>query len=127
MQKHYHSPIDLAIPIPTYHPIFHRIKERSTPSSPIADNASEVSEIIWEKRFLKCSYAMVSSSQSLFQGLADRGIVLWPLFIFGIIILPTDQTPDNALLDYTLDRSVADCGSSDTRTAGILQSGQEVW
>ena len=63
MQLYYHSPLDPSIPLSMPHPIFYRIKERSIPNSPISpasESAPDV-EIVWEKRFMKCSYAMVSS------------------------------------------------------------------
>lgn len=125
MQMHHHAPAPSWLPPPTYHPIFHRVKEvipvhvesgfgtgpvgvggvggggcRSAPVSPsspvspmygtLATSASvsaqgqggrdgyfeqrgvgadtpsdndevggQVGEVVWEKRFVKCSYAMV--------------------------------------------------------------------
>ena len=59
MQMNHHSLINPTLAPPAYHPIFHRIKERSTPPSPPVSEVAEIHEIQWEKRFIKCSYAMV--------------------------------------------------------------------
>lgn len=68
LQTKYHSPLDPSTPIPTYHPIFYRLKPTSAPSIPHherghfgPDPSNEADEgYVWDKRFLKCSYAMVS-------------------------------------------------------------------
>lgn len=49
-------------------PIFHRLKERSIPNSPASITFEQDVEYgavleyeeVWEKQFIKCSYAMVS-------------------------------------------------------------------
>jgi hypothetical protein len=61
MQLKYHSPLGPSTPEPTYHPIFYRVKER-LPGSPISPMSEFPPDIEWETRFVKCSYAMVSSS-----------------------------------------------------------------
>jgi hypothetical protein len=58
VQIHHHSPLSPIIPMPAYHPIFHRIREPSLPSSP-SSTSSDSEDIIWETRFITCSYAMV--------------------------------------------------------------------
>ncbi|WWD15583.1 hypothetical protein CI109_100005 [Kwoniella shandongensis] len=70
MQMYHHQPLSPTDPLPTYHPIFHRIVPRSSPNTPIStpnsihfpssnlESASLSTEFIWEKRFMKCSYAM---------------------------------------------------------------------
>jgi hypothetical protein len=63
MQIHFHHP---HLEEPHLHrPIFYRLKERSLPPSPISVGRSgdlEAADIedVWEKRFIKCSYAMVN-------------------------------------------------------------------
>ncbi|RXK38006.1 hypothetical protein M231_04675 [Tremella mesenterica] len=73
MQLHHHSPLDETSPTPTYHPIFYRIKERSTPASPVSPRAptsprdvgsEDPMEVVWEEGFMKCSYAMFSDHYS---------------------------------------------------------------
>lgn len=61
MQLHYHSPLDPSIPPPTYHPIFHRLKSPSGPTSPVSPISEHAPELVWETRFIKCSTAMVSA------------------------------------------------------------------
>ncbi|CAD6591338.1 MAG: hypothetical protein TREMPRED_006073, partial [Tremellales sp. Tagirdzhanova-0007] len=63
IQVKYHSPLEQRLLPPIYHPIFHRIKDRSNLPSPISEVA-EMPEIQWEKRFIKCSYAMFSDHYS---------------------------------------------------------------
>ncbi|WVR08317.1 hypothetical protein IAU60_005370 [Kwoniella sp. DSM 27419] len=79
MQLHHHKPLSPTLPPPIYHPIFYRLLPRSTSTTPLASPTAHQSPPpswsaqppsptttiesgqpaqIWEKRFLKCSYAM---------------------------------------------------------------------
>ncbi|KAK8870124.1 hypothetical protein IAR55_000694 [Kwoniella newhampshirensis] len=70
MQLYHHEPVSPTVPLPTYHPIFYRLVPRSAPNTPIftpnsihtppqnLESASSSTDFIWEKRFMKCSYAM---------------------------------------------------------------------
>ncbi|WVW86589.1 hypothetical protein I302_108639 [Kwoniella bestiolae CBS 10118] len=78
MQLHYHSPLSPASP-PSNHPIFYRLVPSISPTTPISSPTSpypqtpgldasdeetpnpiseETTALVWEKRFMKCSYAM---------------------------------------------------------------------
>lgn len=108
MQLNYHSPLRPSISQPKYRPIFYRIKERnSQPVSPVSEVPPDLT-IVWEKRFIKCSYAMVRSPSypsrlikilltvigSMIEGNTLIEPVLRPLLLLGIILFPLDQTVD---------------------------------
>ncbi|ORY35021.1 hypothetical protein BCR39DRAFT_516204 [Naematelia encephala] len=86
MQLHFHGPLDDWVPPPTYHPIFYRIKERSVPSSPLAAQDELPPEIIWEKRFTKCSYAMFADHYS-YSALSYFLLIKPVITLFSTIII----------------------------------------
>lgn len=119
MQLNYHSPLHPAIPQSTYHPIFYRPKERATPSSPTGEAATDT-EVVWEKRFIKCSYAMVGDSQC-FACRADHP-VLRSLLVLGTVLFLVDQTTHCPLFDHLPHRLLPRGGCIGRHFAGVPTS-----
>jgi len=97
MQLHYHSPLRPSVSQPAYHPIFHRVKERGTPSSPMSE-APPDTDIVWEKRFMACSYAMVSRCAVVF-GKAVLMSVFGSLLLLCALLLCADQAGHRTVLN----------------------------
>ncbi|ORX38073.1 hypothetical protein BD324DRAFT_624406 [Kockovaella imperatae] len=100
-QLHYHSPLSPSRRHPAYHPIFHHPKEVLSSPDPLetdpdcadihSDEEGGTDEVVWETRFIKCSYAMFcdhySYSALVYFLLIKPLVVLFPT-IFIVALFP---------------------------------------
>ncbi|KAL7424856.1 hypothetical protein Q5752_000541 [Cryptotrichosporon argae] len=97
-QIHYHQPLHVAMP--EYHPIFYRVKLRSAPGSPLSPIGETPPEIQWEKKFLKCSWAMFSDHYSY--SALSYFLLIKPVIVLFSTILVLALLPMSIALVFAL-------------------------